>query len=819
MDTLWRDFRFALRGLTRSPGFTAIAVLTLALGIGANTAIFSVVNAVLLRPLSYAQPDQLVSIRARLTDRGRNDVPMSQPEYHDLLRGAPAFREISAIWPININLTGLGEPQRIQAAVVTTNYFSLLGVAPVLGRDFTKADDIGRIGYVALISYDLWRHRFGGDRGVIGKSVQLDEDPITIIGVMPKGFRHPVESGASPMELWAPISLDNPDTTFMNVRGARVFDLIGRLQPGATENQLHSQLATLTHRLAEQYPNAYPAASGWQVDAVPLADRVVGNVRPALLVLLGAVGFVLLIGCANVANLLLARATTRDREIAIRTALGGSRMRLVRQLLTESLVLATLGGLVGLLIAMWGTSALGHLAALYLPRAREIGIDHAVLGFSALLILLTGVGFGLIPAIQASRPDLHSVLKDTGRSASTGTPRTRVRGVLVVVEVAVALMLLAGAGLLLRSFQRLIAVEPGFNPENLLTLQVWLPWRNQPEKGKYFTDAQRRRFYTDAVEAVQRVPGVLQVALTSRLPFHGRNDARFEIEGRPTPPDEPSPSAEFRLVTPNYFKTMQIPLLRGRQLSALADSASLGEVMINRTLAEKYWPGQSPIGRRIQLFSPKGPWATVVGEVGDVRQVAPDKPVREELYVSSLYKPGQEMAFIVRTEGPPERMGTAVTRAIREAEPDQPVFGVMPMEKLIANASAERRFSLLLLTLFAGIALLLSAIGIYGVMAYTTTQRRHEIGIRMALGAGSSEVLGLVVGQGMRLVLIGLGLGLTGAWLLSRVLSSQLYEVTSRDPVTYAGVAALLGVVALAATYLPARRALQVDPMISLRSE
>ncbi|HEY7636016.1 MAG TPA: ABC transporter permease [Gemmatimonadales bacterium] len=819
METLWRDFRFALRGLTRSPGFTAIAVLTLALGIGANTAIFSVVNAVLLRPLSYSQPDQLVSIRAQLAGRGRSDLPMSQPEYHDLLRGAPAFREISAVWPININLTGEGEPQRIQAAVVTTNYFALLGTAPVLGRDFSKADDVGHIGYVALISYDLWQQRFGGDRAVIGKTVRLDDDPITIIGVMPKGFRHPVESGASPMELWAPISLDNPDTNFMNVRRARVFDLIGRLQPGATLDQLHSQLATLTRRLAEQYPTAYPAASGWQVDAVPLADRVVGKVRPALLVLLGAVGFVLLIGCANVANLLLARATTRDREIAIRTALGGSRMRLVRQLLTESLVLATLGGLVGLLIALWGTSALGQLAALYLPRAREIGIDRAVLGFSASLILLTGIGFGLIPAIQASRPDLQSVLKDSARGASSGAPRARVRGVLVVSEVAVALILLAGAGLLLRSFQRLIEVQPGFNPENLLTLQVWLPVRNEPEKGKYFTDAQRRAFYTAAVEAVRRVPGVRQVALISRLPFRGRADTRFEIEGRPTPPDQPTPTAEFRRVTPNYFETMQIPLLRGRPLSSVADSASLAEVIVNQTLAEKYWPGESPIDRRIQLFGPKGRWATVVGEVGDVRQLAPDQPAREELYVSSLYQPGQEMSFVVRTEGPPEQLGTAVTRAIRQAEPDQPVFGIMPMEQLLANASAERRFSLLLLTLFAGIALLLSAIGIYGVMAYTTTQRRHEIGIRMALGAGSSEVLGLVVGQGMRLVLIGLGLGLTGAWLLSRVLTSQLYGVTSRDPVTYVGVAILLGIVALAATYLPARRALQVDPMISLKSE
>jgi putative ABC transport system permease protein len=819
MDSLWRDFRFALRGLIRSPGFTAIAALTLALGIGANTAIFSVINAVLLRPLSYTEPDQLVSIRARLTGRNLSNLPMSQPEYHDLLRGVPALREISAIWPININLTGLGEPQRIQAAVVSTNYFSLLGAAPVLGRDFTKADDIGHIGYVALISYDLWQARFGGDRGVIGKTVRLDDDPITIIGVMPKGFRHPVERGASPMELWAPISLDNPDTNFMNTRGAQVFDLIGRRQPGATLDELQSQLATLTRRLVEGYPTAYPPALGWQVDAIPLADRVVGKVRPALLVLLGAVGFVLLIACVNVANLLLARATTRDREIAIRTALGGSRMRLVRQLLTESIVLATIGGLLGLIIAMWGTSALGQLAALYLPRAREIGIDHAVLGFTAVLVLLTGIGFGLIPAFQASRPDLQSVLKDSSRGATSGAPRARVRSVLVVIEVAVALMLLAGAGLLLRSFQRLIAVEPGFNPEHLLTLQVWLPVRNEPEKGKYFTDAQRRRFYNAAVESVRRVPGVRAVALTSRLPLRGRNETRFEIEGRPTPPDQPSPSGEFKLVTPNYFETMQIPLLRGRQLSALADSASRGEVMINRTFAEKYWPGQDPIGRRIQLFGSQGPWVTVVGEVGDVRQVAPDQPVREEFYLSSLYRPGQEMAFIVRTEGAPEKLATAVTRAIREAEPEQPVFGVMPMEQLIANASAERRFSMLLLTLFAGIALLLSAIGIYGVMAYTTTQRRHEIGIRVALGAGSSDVLGLVVGQGMRLVLVGLGLGLAGAWALSRVLSSQLYEVTSRDPVTYAGVAAVLGVVALVATYLPARRATRVDPMMSLRSE
>jgi putative ABC transport system permease protein len=822
MDAFWRDCRFALRSLARSPGFTLIAVLTLALGIGANTAIFSVVNAVLLRPLAYAQPEQLVSLRSRLTGRGRTDVPMSEPEYQDLQREVPALGEVSAVWPININLTGLGEPERIQAAVVSSNYFSLLGAAPILGRDFTKADDVGRIGYVALISYDLWQRRFGGDRAVIGKSVRLDDDPITIIGVMPRGFRHPVESGASPMELWAPIALDNPDTTFVNTRNARVFDVIGRLKPGATLDELHAQLAILTSRLVARYPAAYPPALGWQAEAVPLAERVVGNVRPALLVLLGAVGFVLLIGCANVANLLLARATTRDREIAVRTALGGSRIRLIRQLLTETLVLALLGGVVGLLIAMWGTSALGHLAALYLPRARDIGIDGPVLAFTAALSILTGIGFGILPAVQASRPDLQSVLKEAGRGASTGAPRARVRGALVVVEVAVALVLLAGAGLLLRSFQRLIALETGFNPENLLTLRVWLPVQNEPEKGRYFTRTQRLGFFDRSVAAVGQVPGVRGVALLSRLPFSagtGRNDVRFEIEGHPVPADQLRPSAEFGLVSPNFFQTMQIPLLRGRTLSGVADSASPGEVVINRTLAEKYWPRQDPVGRRIRLFGPDGPWVSVVGVSGDIRQVAPDQPPREEIYASSQWAPGQEMSFVVRTEGPPERFASAVTKAIRSIDPEQPVFGVKPMEKVLAEASAERRFSLLLLTLFAGIALLLSAIGIYGVMAYTTTQRRHEIGIRMALGAAGRDVLGLVVVQGMRMVVIGLGIGLVGAWALSRVLTSQLFGVTPRDPLTYLSVALLLGTVALAASWIPALRATRVDPMISLRSE
>ena len=819
MGAFWRDVRFAARGLARSPAFTAIAVLTLALGIGANTAIFSVVYSVLLRPLAYAEPEQLISIRAGFAGNGLKDVPASQPEYQDYLREVGALEDLTAIYPININLTGLGEPQRIQAAVVSDNYFRLLGVAPALGRDFSPGDDGGRIGYVIIISHDLWRQRFGGDPGIIGKTVRLDDDPMTVIGIMPNGFRHVLESGASPMEVWAPIALDNPDPNFFNQRNARVYDLIGRLKQGKSVEDARSGLDLLTVRLRERYPQNYPAGQGWQPVAEPLAEQVVGETRPALLILLGAVGFVLLIGCANVANLLLVRATAREREIAVRTALGGSRMRLVRQLLTESLVLAIFGGLLGLLLAGWGAAALGRLVALYLPRAGEIELSLPVLGFSAFLILLTGVGFGLMPALQASRPDLQGVLKDAARGSSAGAPRTRMRATLVVAEVAIALMLLAGAGLLLRSFQRLMAVEYGFDPERLLTLQVWLPVPNDNAKGRFFSHEQRRDFYERALTAVQGVPGVRDAALTSRLPLRGRNGTGFVIEGRPVPADQSPPSAEVRMVSPNYFATMGIPVLQGEGLPELADSVSNGKVVVNRTLAEKYWPGQDPVGRRIRIFGPEGPWVTIGGIVGDVRQMTLVEPPREELYLSHRAFSTQEMSMVVRTGDDPERLGATVTNAIRGVDPEQPVFGVMSMERLIENAGAERRVSMVLLVLFAAIALLLSALGIYGVMAYTTTQRRHEIGIRMALGADGSDVLRLVVGQGMRLVLIGLAAGLLGAWVLSRALASQLFGITAQDPLTYLTVALLLGGVALGATWLPARRATRVDPMISLRTE
>jgi putative ABC transport system permease protein len=818
LEAIRRDLRFAARGLWRSPGFTAITVATLALGIGANTAIFSVVNAVLLRPLAYRDPAQLVALRGVVEVRGLNDVRNSAPEYQDFRSEIPALTEVAAAWPISINLTALGDPERIQAAVVSSNYFQVLGTGPALGRDFTADDDQGRIGYVVIISWDLFQQRFGGDRSVIGKTVRLDDDPMTIIGVMPPGFRHPLENGASPMEVWCPVELGNTDPQFIGDRRARVFEVIGRLKPGATVTEAQAQLDALSTRLESRYPDVYPAALGWRAAALPLSERVVGDVRPALLVLLGAVAFVLLIGCANVANLMLARATGRAREIAIRTALGGDRLRLVRQLLTESLLLAALGGALGLLVAVWGTSALGRLAALYLPRAREIAIDGPVLAFTAVLILVTGIAFGLFPALQASRPDLQDVLKDSAKG-SAGGGRTRMRAVLVVAEVAVALVLLAGAGLLLRSFQRLVAVDPGFDPERLLTMQVWLPVPNDNAKGRYFTQEQRVGFYDRAVAAVRQVPGVTAAALVSRLPYSGRNDARFKIEGRPVSDAQLLPSAEVRLVSPDYFRTMAIPVLQGETMPDGVDSLSSTYAMVNRTLAEREWKGQSPIGQRIQLVGFGGPTATIVGVVNDVRQGAPDQPPLPEFYLSYQLVAGQEMSLVVRTAGDPDALADRVVQSIRSVDPTQPVFGVKSMTRLLANAEAERRFSLLLLSLFAAIALLLSSLGIYGVMAYSTSQRRHEIGIRMALGAATPDVLRLVLQQGMRLVLLGLAIGLFGAWALSRVLAGQLYGISARDPFTYAAVALLLGTVAFTATWLPARRATRVDPMISLRSE
>ena len=817
MSSLLQDIRFALRTLARTPGFTLVAALTLALGIGANTAIFSVVHAVLLRPLAYEEPGQLVAMHGLVTVRSTADVTTSAPEFRNYRDDLPSMADAAAIWPISINLTGTGNPERIQAAVVSPNYTQVLGVEPLLGRAFTPEDDGGRIGYVVLISYDLWQRWYHGDSTAIGRVVRLDDDPMTIIGVMPQGFRHPLESGASPMEVWAPIDLDNPDPNFVNVRRFRMLEVVGRLRPGATVEKAQGELDILTARLKRDFPADYPASENWRASLVPLAERVAGNVKPALLMLLGAVGFVLLIACVNVANLLLSRAAGRGRELAIRTALGSSRGRLVRQLLTESLVLALIGGALGIVIAVEGTSALSRLAALYLPRARDIGIDGTVLAFTAALSTLTGVAFGLLPAIQASRSDVQSGLKEGGRTASSGVARTRLRGSLVVAEIALALMLVAGAGLLLRSFQRVTAVDPGYDPDHVLTLQMWLAVPNDAPKGRFFTQQQRAEFYTRMLESIRRAPGVRDVALVSRLAQGGNAAVAFEIEGQPVAPDAPRQLIEFRSISPSFFATMNIPILRGEGLPALEDSASNPSIAINHLLAEKLFAGLDPIGRRIR-FNPQAPWMTITGVVGNVRHTL-EMPPREAIYRSYRRAAGQETALVIQTAGDPLAAKDAVIQAIRRVDPEQPVFNVKPMQQLLGEAGAPRRFSLLLLTLFASIALLLSAIGIYGVMAYTTAQRQHEIGIRLALGALPADVVRQVLGRGMRMVAIGVAIGLAGAWVLSRVLRGQLFEITAADPVTYLGAALLLGLVALAANYVPALRASRSNPLASIRAE
>jgi putative ABC transport system permease protein len=820
MNSLTQDIRFALRTLLRTPGFTFVAALTLALGIGANTAIFSVVNAVLLRPLGYREPGQLVAMRGLVSIRGVQDVTNSAPEYRNFRDDVPSLANVAAVWPISINLTGFGTPERIQAAVVSHNYTQVLGVAPILGRTFTPEDDGGRIGYVALISYDLWQRRFNGDSAVIGQTVRLDDDPMAIIGVMPRGFRHPLDRGGSTMELWAPIDLDNTEPNFVDFRRFRMLEVIGRLKSDASVAKAQGELDVLTTRLKKDFPNDYPDSENWKASVIPLSHKITGEVKPALLILLGAVGFVLLIACVNVANLLLTRAAGRSREIAIRTALGSSRGRLVRQLLTESVILAALGGGLGVLVAVWGTQGLGQLATLYLPRAGEIGISTAVLIFTALLSLVTGVAFGILPALQASRPDVQSVLREGGRGATTGRARARLRGGLVVAEIAIALVLVAGAGLLLRSFQRLVAVEPGFDPDHVLAMQVWLAVPNEADKGRFFTLQQRQTFYSRIREAIAQAPGIRDAALVSRLPFRGRNNASFTIEGRPLPPGEQAPLTEMRSVSPNYFATMGIPILSGPGLPAYEDSASSAStIVINQVFAEKYFPKEDPVGRRILLGRNQPLTLTIGGVVGSVRQISLEEAPREEIYFSYRRFAGQEMAIVVKTASDPDAAKPTVLQAIRSVDAEQPVFGLMPMQQLLDDAGAPRRFSLLLLTLFAAIALTLSAIGIYGVMAYTTAQRQQEIGIRLALGALPGDVLGLVVKQGMRLVVIGLVIGLAGAWALSRVLTRQLYEITAGDPVTYVGAAALLGLVALAANYLPARRASRADPVAALRDE
>jgi len=803
MQTLLHDLRYGLRMLAKKPGFTVVAMFTLALGIGANSAIFSVVNGVLLRPMPLEDPDRLIKIWESLPSGGQGTA--SAPNLKDWREQNTVFRGIAAYTPSNLNLGGQDSPERLSGVAVSTNFFDVVGVRPRLGRAFQIGEDEAGRNHVALLSHRLWQRAFGGDAGVVGKDVLLNGESYTVVGVMPPEFRFPSRL----IEVWVPLVIP-PDQ--INNRGSHWMFTLARLKPDVGFEQAREQMVTIAKRLEQQYPDSQ---AGRGVFLIPLQEETVQGIRPALRALMFAVGFVLLIACANVANLLLAGATSRRREIAVRTALGAGRLRLVRQLLTESLLLAVAGGALGLALAKWGVAALLVLAENFLPRANEVGLDWRVAAFTAALSLLTGVFFGLIPALQSSRVDLQSALKE-GAGAGGGAQTNWLRSGLVVLEVAATLVLLIGAGLLIKSFIRLYETDLGFKAENILTMSLALPQAKYP-------DAQAAAaFHQKLLERVAALPGARSAGVINYLPLQqwGFNGG-IDIEGQG--PYEPGrgPLAEFRAISPDYFRTLGIPLVSGRSFTSQDQGNSAPVVIVNQTLAQRYMPGQNPIGKRIRSIG--NDWRTVVAVVGDVRQSGVTRAVRAEVFVpvtqaiwTSLT---QTMSLAVRADAEPEALIAVVRNAVREVDPAQPVFNVKTMEAVVADSVSDRRLNMLLLGIFAAVALTLAVIGIYSVMSYTVSQSAREIGIRMALGARSTDVLKLVVGQGMALTLVGVGLGVAGAFGLTRLMATLLYGVTATDPLTFAVVAVSLTLVVLVACWLPARRATKVDPLTALKDE
>ncbi|MFP5261920.1 MAG: ABC transporter permease [Blastocatellia bacterium] len=812
METLIQDLRYGLRAMLKSRGFTAVAVIALALGIGANTAIFSVIDAVLLRPLPYKDAERLTLIWHSYPQINLAEASICPPCYREYRDMTTSFEQVATQTGWSVNLTGTGEPERLQGSRVSYNYFATLGAEPAYGRGFLAEEDQPGNNRVVVISHGFWVRRFGSDPNAVGSTLTLDGNSYAIVGIMPADFVVPQS-----VDIWTPIAF-TPEQLAANNHGNEFLTVIARLKPGVGMGQAQAEMDTLADQLRPQF---YGDGS-WGIKLKSLREQLVGDIRFALIFLLMAVCFVLLIACANVANLLLARASARQKEIAVRTALGASRTRIVRQLLTESVLLSLLGGVLGLGLAYLGI----RLLILGVPQNisssivgwRHIGINPQVLGFTFLVSVLTGVVFGLAPALQASRPDLNETLKEGGRGGSEGGRRNLVRSMLVVFEVASALMLLVCAGLLMRSFMRLMDVNPGFNPQNLITMQVTLP------RSKYGENTQMSAFYGQALERVKALPGVQSAAFGTNLPMSGNNtSASFSVEGLQVAPGESSPHGDPHLVTPDYFQAMQIPLLKGRYFTEQDSKDSLPVTIIDDVLADRYWPDQDPVGRRIAAhFDSKAGqlnWRTIVGVVGHVKRYGLDGKVKEQYYFPEAQRTQPNMALLVRSASDPARLVPSIRDAIHAVDKDQPIYRVMSMEEMVSNSVAQKRFSMVLLGIFAGVALLLAAVGIYGVMSYSVTQRTHEIGIRMALGASRGDVLKMVVRQGMTLTLIGVGVGLGFALLVARVMSSLLFGIGSHDTATFITIPAILAGVALGACFIPARRATRVDPMVALRYE
>src|SRR5882724_4459998 len=808
MATLLQDLRYAIRLLAKSPGFTAIAVLTLALGIGANTAIFIVVNAVLLRPLGFRDPSSLVLVAEK---SAFPTISTSFQNYIDWRDQSHSFESLEATRGTTITLTGAGEPERLNARMATAPLFSLLGVSAVLGRTFLADEDRAGGPPVAVLGYGLWQRRFGGSHDLLGKSITLDSQPYTVVGVLPSDFEllQPADVFL-PFHPWAKTLPDDRNWH------PGIF-VIGRLKEGISREQGRTEMVAITKRLEEQYP-IYN--TGTSADVVGLQEQLVKNVRPALLLLLGAVAAVLLIACANVANLLLSRATARGREVAIRTSMGATRSRVVRQLLTESVLLSLTGGLLGLLFAWASLGPLLRISAGTVPDVFSIGLDRSVLAFTILVSVITGLVFGIAPALRTTKLDLRETLNEGSRGSTLGPGQHRLRGSLISIEIALAMLLLVGSGLLLRSFSRMQEVPLGFQADHLFLADLPL------STSGYAKPEQRYGFYDRLVERVRTLPGVRAASAASFLPVSGGGGViHFNIAGRPPKTPHDYVAAAFRATTSNYFETLGVPLLQGRTVSFSDTEKSPSVVVINATMAHVYFPNENPLGKRMQVGATPDntiPTMEIVGVVGDVSQGLGLEP-KAEMYIPyrqlDQLIPLFQMSIVIRTAGDPHQQAAALRSALAEIDPGQPLVNVRTMEDNMAATVAQPRFRTWLIGIFAALALLLAAVGIYGVMSYSVTQRTSEIGIRVTLGAQPVDVFRIVVGEGLRFALIGVVVGLTGGLILTRLLGSFLYGVSASDPLTFTGVALLLVLVSAAASFFPARRATRVDPIVALRYE
>jgi len=814
IETTARDLRYAVRTLVRRPGFTVVAVVALALAIGATSAIFSVVNGVLLRPLPYRDPDQLVVI----LHEGRN--PVAPANYLDWKRQSSLFSSFGAAEYWSGTVTG-EVPERVQGLKVTSDVLAMTGISPFLGRQFRADDDMPTGDRPVILSWGYWQRRFAGNRDVLGTSLIVDGSPYTIVGVMPRGFDFPM-FWATGVQMWTPLTLGERASS----RQSQSLRLFARLGRGATVATAQAQMTAIAANLEKAFPGTNPA-----VTVTPLDTMVVGDVRTALLVLLGAVAFVLLIACANVAHMLLARASARQREMTVRLALGASRARLLRQLLTESMVLALAGGTLGVALARLGLRVLVALAGTSLPRSDAIGLDRNVLAFTMLISLVTGLGFGLLPALRVSRSEMSEALRDGARGSTEGTARGRVRAVLVASEIALALVLLAGAGLAIRSFAALRAIDPGFDPRGVLSAIVSLYGTAEAPPGR------REAFYTSTLERVRRLPGVESASLINHLPIAGDIwGLQFLIEGRPRPRPAEMPRTTFRVVYPGYFTAMRLPILRGRDVAETDRVGAPRVVVVNDVFARRSWPNENAVGKRV-TFNPTADsptWFTVVGVVKNDVQSDWSAPAQEEVFLPYLQEREYlesggghvgYMTLVVRASCAgvpacnPASLAPALRDAVRSLDRSVPVTDIQTMEEVIGGANARPRFTLVLLATFAGVALVLAAVGIYGVVSYAVSRRTHEIGVRVALGASPSVVVRLIVAQGMGVVGVGVAIGLAGALVASRLMTQLVYGVRVTDPTTYAGVAALLAAVALVASYIPARRATRIDPLVAMRAD